>query len=479
MPVLVPLAPGLALLIAALVAAVPTPATVRRWAPVAASVAVGAVGAVLLTASGPATALAGVLRADSLSAWMLVTIGSVGVVSTWAGLDRDTGRGYAALLCAFLGAMSLAVVADNLGIVWVAIEATTIATAFLVAHYGTRGALEAAWKYVVLGSVGIAIAFLGVVLIYAASVRSGPTLSWLVLSGDHGLDHGLVRLGAALAVLGFATKAGLAPMHSWLPDAHGQAPAAVSGLMSGVLLAVALYAIVRVQAIADAVLGTGLMRIELAVLGLLSIAVAAALEWRQRDLKRMLAYSSIEHMGVMALGVAIGPTALPAVLLYMLAHGLIKASLFVLSGRLLAAEGTTSLAVMRALLGRRPAIAVPWLAALAGLIGFPPFGIFFAELAIAIAGWRAGLGWAVLVALGLLCLVFTALVRLAIPMLFGTPTAWTSVGPDDRGATPHGAPTGPLLPIGLALAACVVVPFLGGPVGAALSDAAAAVTGSR
>ena len=289
----------------------------------------------------------------------------------------------------FLGAMSLAVLADNIGVLWVAIEATTIATAFLVGHHRSRRSLEAAWKYVVLASVGVAIALLGIVLLYAATRSAGsPTLSWSQLDTVRPpLDPSLVRVAAALAILGFATKAGLAPMHSWLPDAHSQAPAPVSGLMSGVLLSVAFYAILRVQAIAGPVIGPGLMRGMLVTAGLLSLAVAAALTIRQRDLKRMLAYSSIEHMGLLALAAAAGGVlALSAALLHVLGHGLAKSSTFVVSGRILATEGTTSTTEIRGLLTRRPGVAVPFLVGMVALLGLPPFSLFFSEVAIVIAG---------------------------------------------------------------------------------------------
>jgi hydrogenase-4 component F len=284
------------------------------------------------------------------------------------------------------------------------------------------------------------------------------------------LDPGLVRLGGALAVLGFATKAGLAPMHSWLPDAHSQAPAPVSGLMSGVLLSVALYAIMRIQAVVDGALGPDFLRILLIGLGLLSLAVAAALLIRQRDYKRMLAYSSIEHMGVMAIGVAVGPAALPAVLLYILSHGVIKACLFVLSGRILEVEGTPVLSDVRALLVRRPGLAIPWLVGIAALLGFPPSGIFFTEVGIIFAGWAAGHGVVMAIALVLMLLIFAALTRVTVVMVFG------AAQPEPSGPKPpevDRSPHGRLAPIVLAIAISVVLPFLSGPVGLTLSRAAA------
>ncbi len=182
-------------------------------------------------------------------------------------------------------------------------------------------------------------------LLYAATLAAGTADPVLVAALDAGAAARPVAgtVAGALAVLGFATKAGLAPMHSWLPDAHSQAPAPVSGLMSGVLLSVAFYAILRVQAVVDPVVGPGLMRGMLVTAGLLSLAIAALLILRQRDLKRMLAYSSMEHMGLLALAAAIGSTlALSAALLHVLGHGLAKSSTFVISGRVLSTEGTTT-----------------------------------------------------------------------------------------------------------------------------------------
>lgn len=446
-----------------------------RLAPVAHSATLLLVGLLLLAAGGTPSLAGGLLRADALSAYLLTLIGAVGLTATWGGLGtRPPRRRYSALICLFLTAMSLAVLTDNLGAMWIAVEATTIATAFLVAQHGGRRALEAAWKYVVLGSVGVAIALLGTVLLYAASRAAGyATLSWTVLT-TLPLDPGLVRVATGLAVLGYATKAGLAPMHSWLPDAHSQAPAAVSGLMSGVLLAVAFGAILRVQAVADSVLGASSVRGLLLAAGLGSLLVAALLMLRQRDFKRLLAYSSIEHMGVLAVGAAIGgPVALAAVLLHALGHGLAKAVLFVVSGRILAAEGSTRIADVRGLLARRPAIAVPFAAGLAVLAGFPPFALFFSEVAIVLAGWEAGLGWAVLAALVLLLVVFAGLARAANAMLLGP----VPQVPDETRelAAIHGEPTGPMLPLWLALGVTAVAGFAAGPLGGVLARAAAAV----
>ncbi len=492
------LLPPLAALLVGALAATPVSGVLTRLSGVLTSAVLLATGIALLAHRGPVPTLGGdLLRADPLSALMLAVVGAVGLTATWAGLAPRPGpdegprpavtrtdRRYAALVAVFLGAMAIAVTTDNLGLLWVAVEATTIATAFLVGHRGGPRALEAAWKYVVLGSVGIAIALLGTVLLYAASRSAGEaTLSWTrLVSGELPLDHGLVRVAAGLAVLGFATKAGLAPMHSWLPDAHSQAPAPVSGLMSGVLLAVAFYAILRIRAIAYVVLGPGLVRGLLLAAGLGSLAVAAALILRQRDHKRMLAYSSIEHMGVLAIGAAVGgPIALAAVLLHLIGHGLAKASLFVVAGRMLAAEGTTTIADVRGLLARRPDVAVPLVVGMTALLGFPPFALFFSEVAIVLSGWRAGLGWAMALVVALLLVVVAGLVRATASMVLGpahddAPEAAGVTRAEPSAGLPspgHGADRGPTTPLVLALGVTAVIGFVAFPVGDVLARAAA------
>jgi len=449
----------------------------RRYAGVVASAVVLVSGIAMVIAvldDQTPRAVNGQLRVDALSAFMLTVVGSVGLTATWGGLEPRsaprTSGSYPALVALFLGAMSLAVLADNIGVLWVAVEATTIATAFLVGHHRNRRSLEAAWKYVVLASVGVAIAFLGIVLLYAATLSAGaPTLSWSQLDSSRPpLDPSLVRVAAALAILGFATKAGLAPMHSWLPDAHSQAPAPVSGLMSGVLLSVAFYAILRVQAIADPVIGPDLMRGMLVTAGLLSLAVAAALIIRQRDLKRMLAYSSIEHMGLLALAAAAGGVlALSAALLHVLGHGLAKSSTFVVSGRILATEGTTSTTDIHGLFSRRPRVAVPFLVGMVALLGLPPFSLFFSEVAIVVAGVQRGLTWVMAVAVFLMLVIFAGLARHTAAVMF-----------DQRSAAeepPDGAAHGPLLPLALALGATAVVGLAAGPFSTLLVRAAAVV----
>ncbi|MGW3264361.1 proton-conducting transporter transmembrane domain-containing protein [Streptomyces sp. NPDC001056] len=436
--------------------------------------------------TGPLTACSGLLRADALSAWMLLVVGAVALIAcasapAYLAGERAAGRAsrrtawrYQLLVQAFLAAMSLAVVTANLGVLWVAVEATTIVTAFLVGHRRTRASVEAAWKYVVICSAGIALAFLGTVLVYYAARQAGVAESWaldwptLVAHADR-LDPAVTRLGITLIVLGFGAKAGLVPLHAWLPDAHSQAPAPVSALMSGVLLSVAFSAILRYRVIADAALGAGFTRVLLAGIALFTLALATGLLLAQRDHKRMLAYSSMEHMSLIALAAAVGsPLALSAALLHIAGHGLAKSAAFCASGRILQLTGTSRIGRIRGLLGRAPLPGGVFGCAMAALLGFPPFGLFASELGIARAGFAAGTGlaWATATALLLVLTAFTALAARTAHMLLGRAP--------DRPKEPREKGMWPLL---LALAACAVLGTATGPLTGLLGAAAGAIGG--
>ncbi len=423
------------------------------WVGVASNVGTLALGiwvATRVVRSGALTGAAGALRADALSAFMVVVIGAVAVLASWlgirsVGLELDEGRctprraaTYGLLVQLFIAAMLLAVLAANVGVLWVAIEATTVVTTFLVGHLRTKGALEASWKYIVICSVGIALAFLGTVFIYLAAERAGGhsagALDWtsLMAHARH-LDPSVLRLGFALVVLGYGTKVGLAPMHSWLPDAHSQAPAPISALMSGVLLTVAFYAILRFKAVTDLAIGPGFSRMLLVTVGLLSLAVAASLLLAQRDFKRMLAYSSVEHMGLIAIGAAAGiPLAIAAVLLHVLGHGLTKSVLFLTSGEIVAAEGTSRIDGVHSLLARRPALGGLFGVGLVALLGLPPFSLFASELLMARAEFQVGLGWAAVAAIVAMVVIFVAMVGHARHMLLGPATDAEASAPPPR-----------------------------------------------
>jgi len=440
---------------------------------------------------GPRTAAGGLLRADALSAFMLIVIGAVAVLATAAtpaylraeiAAGRATARTatrHSVLVQLFLTAMALAVTAANLGVVWVAIEATTIVTAFLVGQRRSRAAVEAAWKYVVICSAGIALALLGtIVLNFAAAQAPGaPGLDLAALAVQApGLDPGVTRIGTVLLILGFGAKAGLAPLHAWLPDAHSQAPAPVSALMSGVLLSVAFYAILRVKVIADGALGPVFARTLLAAMALASLLLAATLLLGQQDYKRMLAYSSIEHLALVAFGAAIGgSTALTAVLLHVLGHGLAKAVLFLGAGRVLQVTGTSRIDGVRGLSSRQPMLAGCLGAGVFALIGLPPFSLFASELGIARAGFAAGLGWVTAAVLVLVLVIAAAMTGHSSRMLLGSAPAG-HLG-EEREAPRLPAPAAVALVGGLL--ACALLGLTAGPLSSVLSQATQTLAGPR
>jgi hydrogenase-4 component F len=437
---------------------------------------------------GPVSAYSGLLRADALTAWMLLVVGAVALIACGSAPahlagERAAGRmgdrarrRYHILVQTFLATMCLAVVTANLGVLWVAVEATTIVTAFLVGHRHTRTSVEAAWKYVVICSAGIALAFLGTVLIYYAARQAGIAEAWaldwptLVSRADR-FDPAATRLGIALVVLGFGAKAGLVPLHAWLPDAHSQAPAPVSALLSGVLLSVAFAAILRYRVIADAALGPGFTQALLAGIALLTLTLAAGLLLAQHDYKRMLAYSSMEHMSLIALAAAIGsPLALSAALLHVAGHGLAKSVAFCVSGRILQLTGTTRIEGVRGLLTRAPLTAGVFGLAVVALLAFPPFSLFASELAIARSGFAAGAGlsWATTAALVLVLIAFAALTARTARML---------LGPASAAGSPEDSPGPAAWPLALGLAACAVLGVTTGPLTELLDAAAQAIGG--
>jgi hydrogenase-4 component F len=412
-------------------------------ATVAAALATLASGGILAATvdRGHAFAAGHLLRADALSAVMTIVIGAVATLATWGSisyLDAEGARGhttparartYGILVNLFLATMALAVLANNLGVVWVAIEGTTVATAFLVGHHRTRSSLEATWKYVIICSVGIALAFLGTVVLYFASVHAGAgagaasegglDFDTLAAAAPR-LDPDVTRLAVALLLLGYGTKAGLAPFHTWLADAHSQAPAPVSALMSGVLLSVAFTTLLRVKVISDGALGPGFLRAGLLTLGLATLLVAALLLVGQRDYKRMLAYSSQEHMGLLAIAAAAGTTlAITALLLHVLAHGLGKAVLFLSAGHLQLAHDSTAIADARGVLTRGPLLGTVFGAGLAALLGLPPFALFASEVGIARGAANAHLAGPLVAALIAVLVAFVALTRHGIDLLVG------------------------------------------------------------
>ncbi|MCZ7528619.1 MAG: proton-conducting transporter membrane subunit [Acidimicrobiia bacterium] len=387
------------------------------------------------------------LQADALAAFMVLVVATVALLAVWSAsgyLDDELAHGhttpaaarlFGSLLPAFVATMLLALLAGNAAVAWIAIEGTTITTVFLVGHRRNRPALEASWKSVIIGSVGIALAFLGtIVLAYAVRATGADpaaALNWDSLGAIAGqLDPSAARLAGGLLLLGYGTKIGLAPMHTWLPDAHSQAPAPVSALMSGVLLAVAFSVFLRLKVIVDAAAGPHYMRGLLVAAALLSLLVAAAMMLAQRDAKRLLAYSSIEHMGVIAFAAAVGTTlAVAALLLHVLAHALGKSAAFLAVGELPALDGTTRIAELRGLLIRRPVLGGLLAVAAFALLGLPPFALFASEIAVARAGFDAGLYWQTSAIFAVLFVVSAALLYQTGRLVLGTPAMRTRSEP--------------------------------------------------
>jgi hydrogenase-4 component F len=317
--------------------------------------------------------------------------------------------------------MTLVTLAQNMALLWAAIEATTLASAPLIYFHRRREALEATWKYLMLCSVGIALALLGTFFLgVAASVpharEAGLSIPALVGAAPH-LSQRWLEGAFVFALVGYGTKMGLAPLHTWLPDAHSQAPAPVSALLSGALLNCAFLGIFRFfEILAAAGIGT-FARTLLLLLGFASLGVATALMVRQRDYKRLLAYSSIENMGVIAIGVGLGGTAVFGALLHAVNHALCKAGLFLLSGNVLREFGTASARDVRSVLRRLPGSGKLLMSLLFALGGTPPFGLFVSEFTIfaaAIRGAQPGLG---LLFVALLAIAFLGTASVLLPML--------------------------------------------------------------
>jgi hydrogenase-4 component F len=399
----------------------------------------------------PVRALGGLVVLDALGAFILliiVAVAAIGISGSTAYLRHEPAvrpgdtRRYWAFLLWFVGGLATVPLFNNLGLVWVAIEATTIVSALLVGFARTPQAIEAAWKYLILGSVGIGFALLGTLLAYASSVAQlgevSDALDWTrLVSVAPGLDPGLMRLAFLFALVGYGTKVGLAPFHTWLPDAHSQAPSPVSALLSGATLTVSLYALARFQLVAAASLGPGFSSTLLIAFGLLSLAVALPFMVTQGDLKRLLAYSSIEHMGlcVLALGFG-GPIALGGLALHLLAHGLTKASLFLSAGGLVHVGRSRRISRLAGGLQADPINGRAFLGGALLLSGLPPSALFVTEIAILFGGFVSGWGIAAAAAAVLLALTAAGLLFHVARVSFGrprfrlgaSPAAWRATG---------------------------------------------------
>ncbi|MGY5955957.1 hydrogenase 4 subunit F [Kosakonia sp. BK9b] len=379
------------------------------------------------------------LHIDSLSGLFLSLLGIIGFLTGLYSIgymrhEVDHGEITVPTLCNYYGffhlflfTMLLVVTSNNLIVMWAAIEATTLSSAFLVGIYGQRSSLEAAWKYIIICTVGVAFGLFGTVLVYAnaASFMAEPdhAILWTeVLKASSQLDPTLMTLAFVFVLIGFGTKTGLFPMHAWLPDAHSEAPSPVSALLSAVLLNCALLVLIRYYIIICHAIGETFPSRLLLIFGMLSVAVAAFFILVQQDMKRLLAYSSVENMGLVAVALGIGgPLGILAALLHTLNHSLAKTLLFCGSGNVLLKYGTRNLDVVCGMLKVMPLTAVLLGGGALALGGMPPFNIFLSEFMTVTAGLAAEHLLVTVLLLLLLTLVLGGLVRMVAKALFATP----------------------------------------------------------
>jgi len=354
--------------------------------------------------------------------------------ATYIGHELEIGRltptflrFYHALYQAMLGAMNVALVANNIGLLWVGVEVATLATVMMVGIYRTPEAVEAAWKYFILGSVGIALAFFGTILVYLVAqevLGEGlPAMAWdRMVESASKFDARLLSLAFVFLLVGYGTKVGLAPFHAWLPDAHAEGPTPISAVLSGLLLNVALYALLRfkiVLAANPATLDVGMIMV---ALGLISLVFAAFMLYRRRDIKRLFAYSSIEHMGIITFAFGMGgPLANFAGLLHMTMHSLTKSAIFFAVGHVAQVKGTQRIAQISGLSITQPVLAVGLALGVIAIAGLPPFGVFMSEFLLVSSTFSRAPLLAVILIGGIL-VAFGALVLRLQDVVFGEPS---------------------------------------------------------
>ncbi len=330
-------------------------------------------------------------------------------------------RQYFIFLNLFLFTMFLAAMSANPIMIWIAIEATTLSTAFLISFYNKPASAEAAWKYLIINSVGLLLGFFGT-LIFLASMSgftSNEFVNWKEMTDlAVKLDPLVVKIAFIFILVGYGTKMGLVPMHTWLPDAHSKASTPISGLLSGVLLNIAFFAILRFKIITDRAVGISFSQNLLIFFGLISIILPAFIILIQKNYKRLLAYSSIEHMGVMAIGFGFGGAGIFAALLHMVYHALVKSMLFLSVGNIFLKYSSTKIFNVRGTLAALPLTSVFFLIGIFAIIGMPPFGLFFTEFYILASGIFSHPFVAAAVIVGL-TLIFIGFYRNASAMIFG------------------------------------------------------------
>jgi hydrogenase-4 component F len=418
----------------------------KRWAPelnALMSLATFCASAVLtakVIADGPMLALEEQFFVDPFNVFLVALTAFVAFTTAlfsrpYMRIEQHLGRLtparlrlYHSMYQLFTFTMLLCLLSNNVGIIWVAMEGATLSTVLLVSLYRTPASLEAAWKYFILCSVGIAQALFGTILLYFAAEKvlgpGGSSLLWTHLHEVRDqLEPTVLSLAFVFLLVGYGTKAGLVPLHNWLPDAHAEGPTPISAVLSGLLLNVALYAVVRSKVLVDGALGRGFSGGLMMGFGLVSVVVAAFFLSRQKDIKRMFAYSSIEHMGIVTFAFGMGgPVAAFAGLLHMTVHSLTKSAIFFTVGHATQKTGTQNMDGIRGLIERSPVLGWGLVLATLAILGVPPFGVFTSEFMVLTTAMHEH-SWAtpfLLVALGV---AFAAVFGKVQPMVFGETTA--------------------------------------------------------
>ncbi len=383
----------------------------------------------------------GVFYIDSLSAIIIITISLVGFLSSLYSVNY-MGRQYEKLIIdekklvryyqgfnMFLFTMLLVPISNNMGIMWIAIEATTLVSVLLIMLYVKQSSIEASWKYLLIATVGLSLALFGTIFFYYVNTIDDPlggdaaSMNWTnLVENASGFDPNLVKLAFIFIIVGFGTKAGLAPMHTWLPDAHSEAPSPISALLSGVLLNCAFYGILRFHIITSNSTGSHFSNTLLIILGIVSIGIAAASIYFQKDLKRMLAFSSVEHMGIISIAIGFGSViGIFGALLHIINHAVVKSLLFFASGSISQKYGTKLILNTSGIIQTMPITGFAFLIGGLAIIGMPPFNIFMSEFLILSSGFESENFIPSMLVILFLIIIFAGFGKHLLRMVFGSP----------------------------------------------------------
>lgn len=383
-------------------------------------------------------------RVDSLAALFLIFVTSIATLSLVLspGLGRDTQyddrslRRYHIFINMLIASMQVAVATNNVAVIWIAVEATTIFSVMIIPLRLTKASVEASWKYILIGSVGISLAFAGTVLVYfdfvSSAGRAENALNWTtLLTAAPALHPEVVKIAFVFLLVGYGTKAGIAPMHAWKPDVYGESPSSLGALMSSALLGVAIYALLRWKVVTDSALGNDFTNQLFLTLGLLSLIIGAFSLVRVRNYKRMIAYSSIEHTGLICLGLGLGPLGVFAALFHLTNHTAAKSFVFLLMRGFERRYGSQSIRDVRGLFRVMPITAMLFAIGILALVGLPPFGFFISELLLFRAGFAGKHYWLMGITLALLAVAFVAIISQLNKMLYSKIPVGISQGEED------------------------------------------------